>query len=343
MKEKIKALLLLISVNTCIYAQTPTIKAKNEISNLMEIEMGPDYYIKFSELDALSKPLIIYDIKCSSTLASQGKATYDCNNLNDGKIETAWASDNIQGGYTTKGGAFVQGIGAKIEFTLKQDIDTIFLQNSFATDRGGNYIVNGYYKSPTAYSDNSRIKKFKVYLNNKEIGFLEFNDYRGLQSFDLLKLLPNNIQKLNKGSIITFEISDVYPGTKYKDVLITELRFATSAPILTSSSKASIAIKIDGIEGYYNEKDNPRPYTYLVIENSDKGVILTQYTYATDKKDLIYTIIEYNKETGKATLVDDKGGKATAKITMDMPISITINEGEYSFTSTLADFKRNGK
>ena len=145
-----------------------------------------------------------YEIKCSSTLPNQGIVSYDAKNLDDAKITTAWAEGDSE-----------YGIGTTIEFVIKESFGTI-LKGDVNTISG--QIVNGYYKTDKNYLENSRVKSFNYYLNGKLISIVELNDFRGIQQFEIKT-------PLKKGDVLKFEIKDVYKGTKFKDVLITEFRF----------------------------------------------------------------------------------------------------------------------
>ena len=199
---------LLISLLFTIYSfkAQSIIKAKNGEANLAHIQNGPNP-TDFGTYDETYGPTKdVYEVTCTSTLAPQGKYTFAAGNLNDGKMNTAWAEGDKE-----------YGIGTKINFTFLKKVDK---------DIADCYIINGYYLTEAIYKENSKVKKMKIYLNKKEIGILELNDYRGLQSFSLYQILPKggsyNTNLLKKDDVVQFEILEVYPGTKYKDVCISE-------------------------------------------------------------------------------------------------------------------------
>ena len=155
-------------------------------------------------------------ISASSTLANQGKYNYKINNINDADPMTAWIE-----------GKQDYGIGEYFEIKAA----------------GINVICNGYQASPKAWIENSRVKKFKVYKNNVPLCFLELADEMGRLSFELPDYKEYN-QK--KESIYKFEIVEVYKGTKWKDVGISEIDLglccvAESSTIKTSSDQVIIA------------------------------------------------------------------------------------------------------
>ena len=67
---------------------------------------------------------------------------------------------------------------------------------------------------------NSRVKKLKVYLNNKEFVYLNLQDNISEQHF----YVPE-IGNFDNHFAIKFEIMEVYKGTKYDDVVISEIYF----------------------------------------------------------------------------------------------------------------------
>lgn len=200
MKNKTLTIIATLTfIATNIFCQTK-IKSKNGDSNL-NICCGPDADAPW--IDYISPNSDLYEIKCSSTLPNQGAVSYVATNLDDAKLNTAWCEGDSE-----------YGIGTTIEYTIKTSFGTI-LQGESNTISAE--IVNGYYKNEKSYLENSRVKSFNCYLNNKLIAVIELNDFRGTQNFEL-------VENIKKGDVLKFEITDVYKGTKYKDVLITEFR-----------------------------------------------------------------------------------------------------------------------
>ena len=135
----------------------------------------------------------------SSSLSSQGSASYHVSNINDGNHEKAWVE-----------GVAGHGIGQWVEF---QGISDVHI--------GTINILNGYVKSDKAWSENARVKRLKVYCNDKPICILELQNSRSLQTFYVADLLEN-YSYINK---LRFEILEVYSGTKYQDTVISEINF----------------------------------------------------------------------------------------------------------------------
>ncbi len=142
-----------------------------------------------------------YKITASSYLKAQGKFTYQPDNLHDFNLLTAWVPD-------TAGGV----IGEKINFhfePLSPRVNEVI-------------IYNGYIKNKELWQANSRAKRIKVYINNKPYAILELQDVTASQSF---KIDPVRSKDSTKDLILTFEIVEIYKGSKYNDVVISEINF----------------------------------------------------------------------------------------------------------------------
>lgn len=149
------------------------------------------------------------EVTASSYLKSQGENNYEPKNAHDLNYKNAWI-EGVEG----------YGIGEYLLYTF-----------GGASPRITEIIVvNGYVKSKSAWEDNSRVKKLKVYFDDKPYAILNLKNIRGSQSFkvepignsdrkdwDLLKTKPDWTLK--------FEILDVYKGLKYDDVVISEIYF----------------------------------------------------------------------------------------------------------------------
>jgi hypothetical protein len=149
------------------------------------------------------------EVTASSFLKSEGENHYEPKNAHDLNYKSAWV-EGISG----------YGIGEYLLYTFKGASPRITEIN----------VVNGYVKSKTAWKNNSRVKKLKVYFNDEPYAILNLKDIRATQSFkvkpigngdrkdfDLLKTKPDWTLK--------FEILDVYKGLKYDDVVISEIYF----------------------------------------------------------------------------------------------------------------------
>ncbi len=143
-----------------------------------------------------------YKVTASSNLKTQGTSTYIPDNLHDFNLFTAWAPD-------TAGGV----IGEKINFHFEPLSPRV---NEVT-------IYNGYIKNQEVWQANSRAKRIKVYINHSPYAILELQDVTAAQSF---KIDPVRSNDSTKDLVLTFEILDIYHGTKYKDLVISEINFS---------------------------------------------------------------------------------------------------------------------
>jgi len=198
MKKNNSLFLLILICLTPIFSfsQIPSIKAvcgegKNIDWPSIKIEEekdtdGPGFF--YMDCDQGVNPL-----KASSTLANQGNNNYDIKNINDDNPMTAWVEGKAD-----------YGIGEFFEIKAA----------------GINTIYNGYQSSPKSWMENSRVKNFKVYKNNVAICYLELTDEMGRQSFELP---GHNNYNPEKEYVFKFELVEVYKGSKWKDVAISEI------------------------------------------------------------------------------------------------------------------------
>jgi hypothetical protein len=149
------------------------------------------------------------EVTASSELQSQGANSYKAENAHDLSYRTAWVE-----------GVAGYGLGEFIFYTFSPESPRI-------TDI---IVVNGYVKSEKAYLDNARVKKLKVWLNDKPLAILYLEDKRSKQVFKFEPIGNGNRQnpealKVQPGWTLRFEILEVYKGLKYEDTAITEVYF----------------------------------------------------------------------------------------------------------------------
>lgn len=142
-----------------------------------------------------------YKITSSSYLKDEGKITYLPDNIHDFDLFTAWVPDKSNG-----------SIEKKINFHFKP----------FAPRVNEIIIWNGYIKNTDLWKANSRVAKFKMIVNGKPTAILELKDVNSTQSF---KINPIQSTDSTKDLILTLEIIEVYKGTKYDDVAVSEINF----------------------------------------------------------------------------------------------------------------------
>ena len=100
-------------------------------------------------------------------------------------------------------------------------------------------IANGYVKSEKTYYENSRVKKLKMYIDDKPFAILNLEDSRHEQTFKFEPIgkkttimdgmtedgmTADDLEKLPKWTM-KFEIIEVYKGDKYDDVAISKIFF----------------------------------------------------------------------------------------------------------------------
>lgn len=149
------------------------------------------------------------EVTASSYLKSKGINNYEPKNAHDLNYKNAWVE-----------GAEGYGIGEYLLYTF-----------GGASPRINEIIVvNGYVKSKTAWENNSRVKKLKVYIDDKPYAILHLKDIRGSQSFRVEPIGNSDrkdwdVLKTKPDWTLKFEILDIYKGLKYDDVVISEIYF----------------------------------------------------------------------------------------------------------------------
>lgn len=148
-------------------------------------------------------------VTASSYLKAQGTNTYEAKNAHDFSYKNAWV-EGVDG----------TGIGEYLEYTFGAAAPRV-------TDI---IIANGFVKSQAAWTNNARVKKLKMYVNNKPYAILNLKDERALQTFKVEPLGNANREDLSKLQgkpdwTLKFEIVEVYKGAKYDDTVIAELFF----------------------------------------------------------------------------------------------------------------------
>ncbi|MBN1188090.1 MAG: hypothetical protein JXB49_37795 [Bacteroidales bacterium] len=149
------------------------------------------------------------EVAASSYLKSQGENNYEPNNAHDLNYKNAWVE-----------GVAGYGIGEYLLYTFEGASPRI---NEII-------VVNGYVKSKSAWENNSRVKKLKVYIDDKPYAILNLKDIRGSQSFKVEPIGNSDrkdwdVLQTKPDWTLKFEILDVYKGLKYDDVAISEIYF----------------------------------------------------------------------------------------------------------------------
>ncbi|MDR0330449.1 MAG: hypothetical protein LBH93_01905 [Chitinispirillales bacterium] len=160
-------------------------------------------------------------ISASSYLKSNNaEITYLPENIHDFSCESAWVE-----------GVAGQGIGEYVTYYFKPTAPRITSV----------IVVTGYVKSEKAFRENSRVKKLKMYIDDKPTAILNLEDCRREQFFEFAPIgkrpdwdgvmtserankIFDELAKLPRWTL-KFEILDVYPGDKYEDAAISEIYF----------------------------------------------------------------------------------------------------------------------
>jgi len=181
------------------------------------------------------------EFTASSTLASQGKVRYEAanllNNTNYGGDRSITWCEGVKG----------HGIGERVNMRITTQInreDGIAFRTLM--------IVNGYAKNQTTWQNNSRVKKLRLYVGGEVWGDLHLRDIIKPQIFnfpDNLKIRPHKSGKKTAKPLIdriksatyqtdlSFEIIEVYPGSKFDDTCITGIATNWEYKCLTSEAK----------------------------------------------------------------------------------------------------------
>ncbi len=141
-------------------------------------------------------------IQSSSFLKPSKETDYKAENAHDFDKRTAWV-EGVSG----------YGIGEYLEYE--------FVGGNYETPITKVILINGYVKSESAWQNNSRVKKLKMYLNGIPYAILNLQDNSNFQTFSIGEITP----KKNEAVLLKFEIIDVYKGAKFDDTAIGELEF----------------------------------------------------------------------------------------------------------------------
>jgi hypothetical protein len=142
-------------------------------------------------------------VKVSSSNRGKDAKDFTAQRVHDFDLTTAWIADKSND-------------NEYIEYTIdttcrtKRDLGITEL-----------IIANGYKKSVDLWRSYSRVKRLKLYVDNKPYSYIDLLDSYEIQTVDIdkIKLSRNKILRLK------FEIIETYRGDKYPRVAISELGF----------------------------------------------------------------------------------------------------------------------
>ncbi|MBN2434408.1 MAG: hypothetical protein JXK07_03980 [Spirochaetes bacterium] len=132
-------------------------------------------------------------VKASSSLAPV--ESYSVDFLFDSRKDFGWADGDSES----------DGTGEYIVFNFDEEVTIDSLK-----------IWNGYQRSDEHYKANERVEKFSFGITGEDVSSYELHDY-DIQKVDLKETLT--------AKSFTLKIDSVYSGSKYKDLVISELRF----------------------------------------------------------------------------------------------------------------------
>ncbi|MGF1655799.1 MAG: hypothetical protein ACFCU3_02345 [Verrucomicrobiales bacterium] len=175
---------------------------------LITAEASPDYMaevipeLDFTHQDSTDTvgPFKDWQITATSTLDDQKGNSYAPAQVFDGEKETAWV-EGVSG----------PGIGQRINFRYPATMDRPFTCWGFS-------ILNGYTKNQNTWRNNARVKTLKVWQNHNLLGSIALHDTMHGQAVRVS-------MSIQPGDLISFEIAEVYPGSKFEDTAISELHF----------------------------------------------------------------------------------------------------------------------
>ena len=188
---KFLAVLGLALIPGAVVAQNlPTLQAKVTTPVVQELMGGCSLKCAF--------PWEVTAVPAANAAIKTAQVTYA---TNDDDAVTAWIDQNAS------------SIGTKLVFAFPKKLPKELEETPFY----GFDLANGNLKSEAAWKETARIKRAKMYYNNKPLYYVEFADTRRWQTISFDDILAH------QGDTMTLEILEVYPGTKSQSVAVTEL------------------------------------------------------------------------------------------------------------------------
>ncbi|AZQ65388.1 hypothetical protein EI427_24560 [Flammeovirga pectinis] len=165
---------------------------------------------------------LIGTASASSTLKENENLNYSVNNLSDLNLTTAWVEGEEGNGI---------GESFSFQFNWKNSYEGYGKVYCFS---GIIEVFNGYCKSEKLWLENGRIKQLKMYLNNYPVCLIELSDSWQYQKVNIQEFFKSEYNlngkfTLKDNDVLKFEIIELYPGTKYNDVCLSEFVFESPA------------------------------------------------------------------------------------------------------------------
>jgi hypothetical protein len=138
----------------------------------------------------------------------QGSDNFEAKNLIDGNLKTCWMSPN-------------NGKNDQVELII--DLE----ENASVSNAQIKYIYffNGWRKDYHTWKEYARIKKATMTVNDMPFAEISFEDTYKQQDIDLDKF---KIDK-SKRCRIKFRVSEIYPGSKYQQVALSDIQLIGKA------------------------------------------------------------------------------------------------------------------
>jgi hypothetical protein len=146
----------------------------------------------------------VREVRASSALAPQGKASSVAKQAHDFNEYTAWVEGKPD-----------DGVGEWLEYVFQ------FPSERKGLGVNGLIVVNGYAKSPAVRKANSRVKRLALEVDGKPWAEIRLLDTPRIQTaaFPVVMFPPG------REVVLRFRILEVYRGEKYRDTAISEILF----------------------------------------------------------------------------------------------------------------------
>jgi hypothetical protein len=195
----------MLAFQAAAMADPAVIKAKVEEPVLQELMGGCSLKCAFGwgvEIEPAPapspKPAAVPGQKSAPPSAKPAKTKV----LNDDNAETAWTAPE---GTT--------GVGVKFKFIFPKKL----IPELEATPLYGLDFINGYWKTEELWKEHGRVKKARLYYNDKPFRDLAFADSRRWERVSFPDI------EVHSGDSMTFEILEIYPGEKGEGAAISEI------------------------------------------------------------------------------------------------------------------------
>ena len=197
-------------------------------------------------------------VNASSTLAPE--ISYGVQNLFDSRKEFAWAE-----------GAKTNGENETISIELNEKIQLSGLK-----------INNGYQRSDSHYKANTRVKSISISNEAGQNSSVVFDDIAGEQMVEITTPL--------EGAKFTLTIDEVYPGDRYKDLVISEMKLVSDGQDIIIKNNIAEGVKSD----LYNEVKGTLLGDYVDIRKANSVEEIDGYSRSIILRS-DFTFVAYNK------------------------------------------------